>query len=251
LSVLKGEGTYPILFQTSSIPVRTLTHTAYVARPDVADEWPTIMIIGGAKGLSSPVRDLCRRLARHGLAAVAPDLYGGAAVPDDREKASQAFQALRPSDASRVLGDVGRYLEAGAHPWDTDESGFGVIGIQEGAVSSVAVAFEFGSPLVLMAPNLRESSSGVDADFNPLPVPPGVLDSLGEIAGPLLGMIGREDEESPITDVMQARDIAPHSQWVIYDHVGHDFLDDNEAGFDQPAFTDALDRTVEFFAKNL
>ncbi len=251
MSVLKGEGTHPILFQTSSIPVRTLTHTAYIARPDVAGEWPTIMVIGGAKGLSSPIRDLCRRLARHGLAAVAPDLYGGTAVPDDGEAATQAFGALPRSDVSRVLGDVGRYLEAGAHPFDTDESGFGVIGIQEGAALSVATALDFGSPLVLMAPNLRELPPGVDSDLNPVPEPPGVLDRIGAVTAPLLGMIGREDELSPFADVMEARDVAPHAQWVVYDRLGHDFLDDNEPGFDQPAFADAVDRTVEFFAKNL
>ncbi len=251
MSVLKGEGTYPILFRTSSIPVRTLTHTAYVARPDLAGEWPTVMILGGAKGLSSPVRDLCRRLARHGVAAVAPDLYGGAAVPVDRDEASHAFDALDPVCLGRVAGDVGRYLAAGAHPWDTDEAGFGVVGIQEGAAAGVAVALDFGSPLVMMAPNLGESSPGVDAEFNPLPEPLGVLDRLGEVTGPLLGMIGREDELSPIADVMEARDIAPHAQWVIYDGLGHDFLDDNEAGFDRPAFADVVARTVEFLIKSL
>lgn len=251
MSVLKGEGTYPILFQTSSIPVRTLTHTSYVARPDQAGEWPTVMIVGGAKGLSSPVRDLCRRLARHGLAAVAPDLYGGAAVPEDRAAASQAFGALNPASVHRVLVDVGRYLAAGAHPWDTDEAGFGVIGIQEGAAAGVTVALEFGSPLVMMAPNLRPSSPDSDPEVNSLPETSGVLHRLGEVTGSLLGMIGREDELSPLADVMEARDIAPHGQWVVYDGLGHDFLDDNEAGFDQPAFADAVSRTVEFFAKNL
>jgi dienelactone hydrolase len=152
--VLKGEGTYPILFETTSVPVRTRTHTAYVARPGLAGEWPTVMLVGGAKGLSSPLRDLCRRLARHGFAAVAPDLYAQARVPTEHVAAVAAFNDLDQSAVRRVLHDLGRYLDDAAGPWDTADNGFGVVAVQEGALHGLCTAIEFGSPLVLMAPNL-------------------------------------------------------------------------------------------------
>lgn len=251
MSVLKGEGTHPILFETSSVPVRALTHTAYRAFPDLAGEWPTIMVVGGAKGLSSPVRDLCRRLARHGFAAIAPDLYAGRSVPKDGASAAKAFRQLDRARTSRILRDIGQYLADGLGPWDTDDEGFGVLAMQAGALAGLETAMQFGCPLVLAAPNLREGSPGLDDEFKPLPPPPGVLDALPRLVEPLLGLMGREDEVSPIEDAMAARNAAPHSQWVIYDGLGHDFLDDNEAGFDQAAFSDAFDRIVEFFGKNL
>lgn len=251
MTVLKGEGTHPILFETSSVPVRARTHTAYRAMPDLAGEWQTIMVVGGAKGLSSPVRDLCRRLARHGFAAIAPDLYAGRSVPKDRESAAKAFLQLDRSATARILRDVGQYLADGRGPWDTADEGFGVLALQEGALSGLVTAIEFRSPLVLAAPNLRESSPGLDADFKPIPPPPGVLAALPRLVEPILGLAGREDNVVPIEDVMAARDAAPHSQWVLYDGLGHDFLDDNELGFDQAAFTDAFERIVEFFGKNL
>lgn len=251
MSVLKGEGTHPILFETASVPVRARTHTTYRARPDLAGAWPTVMLVGGAKGLSSPLRDLCRRLARHGFAAVAPDLYSGRAVPRNRADAARAFAQLDRRDIVRVLDDVGDYLAAGLGPWDTDDEGFGIVAMQDGAVWGLRAAGAFDSPLVLMAPNLREPSSGLDAEFKPLPPPPGVLDELPGFLEPLLGLIGRDDKLSPLEDVMAAREAAPHAQWVIYDGLGHDFLDDNEPGFDQRAFADAFDRTVDFLTKNL
>ncbi|NND02648.1 MAG: hypothetical protein HKN91_07660 [Acidimicrobiia bacterium] len=251
MSVLKHEGTHPILFETASVPVRTVTHTAYRAMPDLRGEWPTVMVIGGDKGLSSPIRDLCRRLARHGFAALAPDLYAGASVPDDPEERALKFANLEPAGTKRILRDVGRYLADGLGPWDTDDEGFGIIAAQAGARLGVETAIEFGSPLVLAAPNLSEISPGLDDEFKPLPAPPGVLDSLPQLVEPLLGLIGRDDEVSPIGDVMAARESAPHSQWVIYDGLGHDFLDDNEAGFDLPAFNDAFERIIDFCSKNL
>ena len=39
MSVLKGEGKVPILFGTTSVARGPLTHTAYLARPDLAGEW--------------------------------------------------------------------------------------------------------------------------------------------------------------------------------------------------------------------
>lgn len=251
MSVLKHEGTHPIRFETASVPVRTVTHTVYRAIPDLRGEWPTVMVIGGAKGLSSPVRDLCRRLARHGFAALAPDLYAGVSVGDDSEEVALAFANLEVSATKRILRDVGRYLADGLGPWDTDDEGFGIVAIQAGALHGVETAIEFGSPLVLAAPNLREISPGMDDQFKPLPAPQGVLDRLPGLVEPLLGLSGRADEVSPIDDVMAARDVAPHSQWVLYEGADHDFLDDNEEGFDLAAFGDAFDRIVEFFGKNL
>ena len=251
MSVLKGEGTYPILFDTTSIPIRALTHTAYVARPDRAGDWPTAMVVGGSKGLSSPIRDLCRRLARHGFATVAPDLYSGRKVPEDPAEASLAFHELPSGEVGRILTDIGRHLADGRGPWATEEKGFAVIAAQSGALPGLRTAVEFGSPMVMMAPALREPSPGLDADFNLLPPPPGVPDELAGMVEPLLGLIGRNDDVSPPGDVAAARKMAPHSQWVIYEGLGHDFLDDNEPGFDQAAFTDAFGRIVEFLTKNL
>ena len=249
--MLKGEGTHPILFETASVPVRTRTHTVYMARPDLAGDWPTVMVVGGAKGLSSPLRDLCRRLARHGLAAVAPDLYGGSLPPTDPADAAAAFVGLDQSKVSRVLTDVGRYLSDGMGPWDTDDEGFVVVAVQEGALHGLRTAIRFGAPLVFMAPNLREPSPGLGDDYKQLPPPPGVIDELPAMLEPMLGLIGRQDTISPTADVMAARESAPHSQWVIYEGCGHDFLDDNEPGFDQEAFADAFERILDFVNKNL
>ena len=172
-------------------------------------------------------------------------------MPSDPDEAATKFANLDPADTKRILRDVGRYLADGLGPWDTDEEGFGIVAMRAGALHGVNTAVEFGSPLVLGAPNLREISPGLDEQFKPLPAPPGVLDALPELVEPMLGLIGRDDEVSPLEDVMAAREAAPHSQWVVYEGAGHDFLDDNEEGFDLGAFNDAIDRIVEFFDKNL
>ena len=71
MSVLKGEGKVPILFGSTSIAVGTLTHRGYLARPGLAGEWPTIIVVPSEWGVTSAMKDVCRRLARHETA-----LYG-------------------------------------------------------------------------------------------------------------------------------------------------------------------------------
>ena len=249
MSVLKGEGTHPILFGTVSVPVRTRTHTAYSARPDLRGSWPTVMVVGGATGLTPPVRDICRRLARHGLAAVAPDLYAGR--PPRREVAAAEFAAADREPMRRVLMDLGRVLLAGTGPWDTADEGFGVLAFQEGARLGIETAIEFASPLALVAPNLVEASPGVDSDGVELPTAPGAVDALPGLLEPIMGIMGRDDTVTSMDQVHEAREAAPHSQWVLYPALGHEYWNDNADGFDQAGFADTMERLVEFFDKTL
>lgn len=39
--------------------------------------------------------------------------------------------------------------------------------------------------------------------------------------------------------------------WLLYEGVGHGFLDLNADGYDQAAADDAMNRVVEFFTTNL
>ena len=95
MSVLKGEGKVPILFGSSSIAAGSVIHRGYLARPDLTGEWPTIIVLAGAWGVTSSIKDICRRLARHGFAVVAPDLYVGAAPPRSAD-ADEAALAANP-----------------------------------------------------------------------------------------------------------------------------------------------------------
>ena len=249
MSVLKGEGKHPILFGTVSVPVRTRTHTAYSARPDLQGAWPTVMVVGGAAGLTPPVRDICRRLARHGFAAIAPDLYAG--KPPKPDVAAMEFAGADRAPMRRILTDIGRVLLSGAGPWDTAEDGFGVLGVQEGARLAVETAVEFASPLALVAPNLVEASPGLDSDGNELEAPPGAVAALPGLLEPIMGIVGRDDSVTSLDQVHEAREAAPHSQWVLYPALGHDYWNDNADGFDLSGFTDTMDRLIEFFNKSL
>jgi carboxymethylenebutenolidase len=249
VSVLKGEGKVPILFGSSSIAAGSVIHRGYLARPDLAGEWPTIIVLAGAWGVTSSAKDICRRLARHGFAAVAPDLYVGAAPARTTDADAAALAAMRvpARRTAAIVEDIVEFIQNPAGYWSNAEHGYGVLGIGSGARPAVAagqgrdvLAAAFLSPQ-LVAPQAP------DADEVPLDETP----SLASVAAPILGISGGADEALPKERLETVRAVAPHAEWIVYDGLGADFADDYRDGFDQPAFADAMERLTTFFEKTL
>ena len=234
MSVLKGEGKVPILFGAKSVVSGALTHETYLARPDLTGEWPTVVLVPPAWGLTSSVKDIARRLARHGVAVVAVDLHRGKAPrrATAREEAEAAFEAIPASRVQRLIDDVVDYIVNPAGFWSSAEHGFAVMGMGRGGGHAITAAAAHDAALVLAAASLEVAS-------------------LAAVTGPVLGIYGREDEVVPLEVVMEARAAAPHAEWVLYERLGHDFMDDHAEGFDLEAYADAVERIAAFCEKHL
>jgi dienelactone hydrolase len=234
MSVLKGEGKVPILFGMKSVTAGAITHQAYLARPDLAGEWPTLLVVPSAWGVTSSMKDLARRLARRGVACVVVDLYRGdpPARRAEPETAEAALGAIAEGRARRDLDDVVRYVTNRAGFWSSAESGLGIMGIGAGGTHALGAALATDAVLVL-------ASS--------LPS----VELLENVTAPMLGIAGKDDDTVAIDDVMAARAVVPHAEWVLYDGVGNDFLDDYRSGFDLEAMQDAVERIAEFCEKHL
>ena len=80
---------------------------AYVARPAGAGRHATIIVVNEIFGIHDYIKDICRRLARLGYAAVAPDFFyrSGVNLPalTDRDQIMAVVQQARPE---QVDGDV-------------------------------------------------------------------------------------------------------------------------------------------------
>ena len=80
------------------IPTSTGSVPAYRAQPDKGDHLPTILVVHEIFGVHEHIRDVCRRFAKLGYLAIAPDLfarYGDAPAISD-------MQALMRDVVSKV-----------------------------------------------------------------------------------------------------------------------------------------------------
>jgi carboxymethylenebutenolidase len=253
MSVLKGEGSHPIMFGSTSIAVGSLTHGGYLARPNGTGEWPTILLVPSEWGITSSVKDVARRLARYGFAVAAVNYYGDTPPSRDADPidAANAARAVPEAAAAADLDDFADYVANPAGFWSNAEDGFGVLAFGEGGRFAVQfVARNPGVPLALVGTRLEPPQPGHDEDApaEPLDYPNAVI---ARVSAPILGASGRDDPSLPLDDVMELRRQAPHCEWVLYDGVGSQFTDDYLDGYDGEAAADLLDRLIDFFAKHL
>ncbi len=238
MSVLKGEGKVPILFGSASIAVGSVTHGGYLSRPDLTGEWPTILVVPSAHGVTSNVKDICRRLARQGFAVVAADIFRGAAPSRSASAAdvAAAWAALSPARVARDLGGIVAYVCNPAGFWSSAEAGFGVLGLGSGGSFAVTAAAASGAACVALVTTPLDDDTVV---------------ALGGFTGGVLGLFGRGDEVVGVDRVADYHEAAPHGEFVLYGDAGHELLDDYVDGYDVATAMDALDRLAVFYTKHL
>ena len=229
MTVLKGEGKVPILFGAKSMSSGPSIHESYLARPDLRGEWPTLVLLPSAWGVTSAVKDLARRLARQGIAVVAVDLYRGGGPDRDAspDEARAAFMSVPESQSRRDVGDIIGFITNPAGFWSNAEEGFGILGIGAAGSLATAAALENDSALILAGAVL-------------------VPDALAALAAPILGIFGKADQVVRLHEIKTARARGPQAEWVLYDGVGHDFLDDYLDSFDGAAQQDTVERIASF-----
>jgi carboxymethylenebutenolidase len=209
----------PILFESWALPVPP-NRSAYIARPGVAGEHPTVVIGHDESGITPGLKAVARHLARYGYSAILPDLVRPTTSTDGFEwTVSDLADAV---DSARIPGT----------DW-ASQSRIAVLGLGAGGVAaSIVAADEAVSALVLVG-------AALDHDL------------LTAFDGRLLVLHGIDDEMAPAGEVRDLQESVGRGEWVLYSGVGAGFLDEGSPGFNAAAATDALERTVAFLDDSL
>lgn len=180
------------------IPVAGGQMAAYAAMPDKGAPFPTVMVIQEIFGVHEHIKDVCRRLAKMGYLAIAPDLYARQAdMSKVTEMAAAVAVAGRVPDA-QVMGD----LDATA-AWAKKNSG---------DKSKLAITgFCWGGRITwLYAAHNPALTAGVAwygrvvGQSNPLQ-PKHPVELAAAIKAPVLGLYGGADQGIPNDTVDQMR----------------------------------------------
>ncbi|MDH3261077.1 MAG: dienelactone hydrolase family protein [Acidimicrobiia bacterium] len=217
MSVLAHEGTYPILYGSYEIPVGSGHAPGYLARPDQAGRFPAVLVLPWT-GLTSHHKDVCRRLARHGLATVALGLE------------------VAGGDAVVFVDETYEFLMSSEVTWAIQHQ-LGIVGLGAG-----------GGPGLIYATDHPEIGA-VALVSTPLDQDGPVANALSRLSAPVLGLYGADDESLRGPSVDDGR--IPHGSFVVYQGVAGGFLDDGAAEYDAAAAADAYRRLIEFFAQAL
>ncbi|HYL26309.1 MAG TPA: dienelactone hydrolase family protein [Candidatus Nitrosotalea sp.] len=210
---------------------------AYAAWPaHGGPQTPSVVVIMHLWGVDAQIRDVVRRYAKAGFAAIAPDLYSRLHAPDGDGVSD--YSILKPYaqklDRRQWLGDVRAAVEWLAEKFPGTKTG--LTGFCMGGKLVLIALSEEGNLFAAAAPFY-----GAVADIDPK-----------AIHTPACGSYGARDTGIPAVDVRAfAAALAVPNDFKIYDDAGHAFFDDTRPSYVASAAQDAWARTIAFFTKYL
>ena len=206
------------------------------------------IVVQEAFGVNDHIEDVTRRLADAGYHAVAPAIFhragGGTAPYDDFEKVLPLFEGL--TDAG-ILMDVGAAIDHLHEQGFADES-IGIVGFCMGGRVTFLVSLEhsLGAAVGFYGGGIV---TGRFPQFPPL------IDRVGELRTPWLGLFGDLDGSIPVEDVEVLRvrlaEVEVATDVLRYPNAEHGFHCDVRPSYDAEAATDAWQQALTWFSDHL
>ncbi len=225
---------------------------AYWARPLGGGPHPGVVVIHHMPGWDEWTREVVRKLAQHGYAAISPHLYSrlGPGAPDD--VAARARAAGGVAD-DQVVGDVAgaaRFLRT--QPNATGK--IGIIGFCSGGRHAYLVAGRladidaavdcWGGGVIATDPRMLDEKR---------PVAP--IDLTASISCPLLGIFGNDDRNPDVDQVNRTEEeLKRHGktyEFYRYDGAGHGFFATDRPGYRAEQTVDGWNKVFAFYEKHL
>jgi carboxymethylenebutenolidase len=218
------------------LPIGSSLRTQYLARPDAAGEFPVVLVLPTLDGLSGFEKDICRMLARWGLAAIGISFYRQPGDP------LEAYRSLTDRQALRDLDEIHEFITSDDVRWAVSED-VGLLGL------------DVGGRFALIAAATRSWARAVAVASTPLTGDEEreyqVANYLDNLPVPVLGLYGTTDELIAVETVDEAQRRNDHGQWLVYEGAGHSFLDADADEYSADSASDAFPRLVEFFKATL
>lgn len=233
-----------IVTASVEIPTADRKIPGYLARPSGSGRHAVVLVNSEIFGVHEWVKDICRRLAKAGYVALAPDLFVRAGDPSKITDMKAVMDIVKATPEAQVLGDTAASLKfLKAQPF-TDMKRLGVTGFCWGGGATWRDCETFG-----------DFKAGV-AWYGPLQAGPyprrPPLADVKDLKCPVLGLYGGQDKGIPQADVEAMRAAAKAAgkdvEIVVYPDAQHGFLADYRISYNLAAAEDAWKRTLAFFA---
>lgn len=229
-----------------NIPAADRELPGYRAMPAKSAPFPVILVVQEIFGVHEHIRDLCRRLAKQGYMAIAPELYvrqGSVAdMTDIKEIIGKVVSKVPDAQVMSDLDATVAYAKASGH----------------GDVSKLGIAgFCWGGRIVwLYAAHSSALKAGVawygkligDSSAN---TPRHPIDLVADLKAPVLGLYGGADQGIPIETVDRMRAACKAAgkecELIVYPDTPHAFNADYRPSYRPEAANDGWARMLTWF----
>jgi carboxymethylenebutenolidase len=233
------------------IPTSAGDIPGYRAMPaDKTKKHPFLLVVHEIFGVHEHIRDVCRRLAKQGFFAVAPDLF---TRQGDVTKLSAIDEIRKIVDAApdaQVLHDLDATVTWAEH----EPADLGKLGI---------TGFCWGGRITWLYAAHRKDLKAAVAWYGKLSGeknhvhPRHPLELGADVNAPVLGLYGGKDQAIPLTDVEAMKKVlaqgdaaAKKSEIVVYPQAGHAFCADYRPSYEPHAAADGWQRMLAWFKRH-
>jgi carboxymethylenebutenolidase len=227
------------------------TILAYFARPLGPGPYPGVLVVHHMPGWDEATKEITRRFASRGYAAICPHLHyreGPQASPDD---AAAAVRARGGVPDERFLEDAnGAIAYLRRLPYSNGKVG--------------AIGYCSGGRQVFLAACTLDLDAAVDCygafvietppEGMPMRVQP-VIDRAADLRCPLLGLFGAEDSHPAPAETKQIEEVlGQHGktfEFHTYEGAGHGFFSTDRPNYRVEAANQGWQRIEEWFGRHL
>ncbi|WP_024302836.1 dienelactone hydrolase family protein [Pseudogulbenkiania sp. MAI-1] len=231
------------------VPVKDGTLPAYMARPATPKgALPVVLVVQEIFGVHEHIQDLCRRLAKAGYLAIAPELYFRQGNPRQYTTTEELIAKLVSKVPDKqVMQDLDATLAwAGSNGGD--------------AKRAAITGFCWGGRIVWLYAAHSQSIKAGAAWYGRLTAassdmtPKHPLDLADQLQAPVLGLYGGLDKGIPVDTVkdMQNRlaKAGSPSRIVLYPNAEHGFNADYRPSYNAEAARDGWSKMLNWFAEH-
>lgn len=224
---------------------------AYRAMPGKGKGFPVVLVVQEIFGVHEHIKDICRRFAKAGYLAIAPEMYARQGDVSKLTNINEIIPIVNKVPDSQVMSDLDATVE-----WAKQNSG--------NANKLAVTGFCWGGRIVwLYAAHNPKLKAGVAWYGRLAPPPPDranplqpkhPLELVKDLKAPVLGLYGGADQGIPNNTVEQMqtalKDAKKPSEIKLYPDTPHGFYADYRPSYRKEQATDGWNLLLAWFKKN-
>jgi carboxymethylenebutenolidase len=230
------------------VPVGDQTIPAYRAMPNKGGPFPVVLVVQEIFGVHEHIKDICRRFAKLGYLAIAPELYARQGDVSKLTSIDDIRGIVAKVPDAQVMSDLDACVEYATETGKGDVTRLGVTG------------FCWGGRIVwLYAAHSKQVKAGVAwygrlvGESSEL-TPKHPVDVAADLKAPVLGLYAGKDQGIPLDTVEKMREAlkkskAP-SQIVVYPNAQHGFHADYRPSYGEADAKDGWNKLQAWFKQH-
>lgn len=232
---------------TAQIPTANGRIPAYWARPASGQTFPIVLVVQEIFGVHEHIQDVCRRFAKLGYLAIAPELFVRQGDVSKLESIDEIFKIVRQVPDAQVMADLDAAV-AWAATQKGDRDRLAITGFCWGG--RITWLYAAHNPQVKTGAAWYGRLVGDSTALTPKQP----VDVAAALKVPVLGFYGGEDTGIPLDTVQQMRDRLKTGQSksaiIVYEGAPHAFFADYRPSYRQGDAQDAWQRLQTWFKQH-